>query len=188
MTEHEQPNPTSEGSAMTSESAYSDLRRLIPSLAQELDTLRTSLREHNLWIQRYGSNAAASDPLPSVTRPSNAPVDPELPAYSSADVPAYTASPDGTPVRSTIEEVEDRRSQITEWLREGEEVLREYSGRFAQLAQELGKEDEDVLGTWKEGEPDNALPDYKQVEEREEMMVGGVGEVAPPYVGAGPSS
>jgi hypothetical protein len=103
-------------------------------------------------------------------------------------VPAYTASPNGTPVRSTIEEVEDRRGQITEWLREGEEVLREYSARFAQLAQELGKEDEDVLGTWKEGEPDNALPDYKQVEEREEMMVGGVGEVAPPYVGDASSS
>jgi hypothetical protein len=80
MTEHEQPNPTSEVPAVTSESAYNDLRRLIPSLAQELDTLRTSLREHNLWIQRYGSNTAASDPLPSVTRPSNAPVDPELPA------------------------------------------------------------------------------------------------------------
>jgi hypothetical protein len=80
MTEHEQPNPTSEVPAVTPESAYNDLRRLIPSLAQELESLRTSLREHNVWIQRYGSNTAASDPLPSVTRPSNAPVDPELPA------------------------------------------------------------------------------------------------------------
>jgi hypothetical protein len=80
MAVYEQPTPTSEGPAATSESAYDDLRRLIPSLAHELDSLRTSLREHNVWIQRYGSNTAASEFLPSVALTSNVPVDPELPA------------------------------------------------------------------------------------------------------------
>lgn len=42
---------------------------------------------------------------------------------------------------------------------------------------------EDLLGTWHEAHPDNALPGYRQVEEREELMVGGVGEVPPPYLG-----
>lgn len=41
---------------------------------------------------------------------------------------------------------------------------------------------EDVLGTWTESNPDNALPGYNQVEERAELMVGGVGEVPPPYI------
>ena len=52
---------------------------------------------------------------------------------------------------------------------------------------------DDVLGTWIEGEGmdaegENALPDYEVVERREELMVGGVGEVPPPYVGKGPQS
>lgn len=42
---------------------------------------------------------------------------------------------------------------------------------------------EDLLGTWHEAHPDNALPGYQQIEEREELMVGGVGEVPPPYLG-----
>jgi len=80
----------------------------------------------------------------------------------------------------------ERRDQITEWLREGEDVLREYSARFAQVGRELGMPFDDVLGTWIEGQgdADNALPDYEVVEHREELMVGGVGEVPPPYVGA----
>jgi hypothetical protein len=169
--------------AVSSESAYQDLRRLIPSLAHELDELRTSLREHNVWLQRYGfENAPTAAPaVGTITPPSDN--DPELPAYSGVDVPPYTASANQAP-RSRREEVEDRKNQIIEWLREGEEVLREYSARFAQLGQELGMEDEDILGTWKEGEADNALPDYERVEEREELMVGGVGEVPPPYVGS----
>ncbi len=78
-------------------------------------------------------------------------------------------------------EVAQRRDQLTEWLKEGEDVLREYSARFAQLATELELPAEDLLGTWHEAAPDNALPDYEMVEEREELMVGGVGEVPPPY-------
>lgn len=169
---------------ITAESAYHDLRRLIPSLAQELDGLRTSLREHNLWLQRYSYSSSSNnpDPLTSVSRPA-ANTDLELPAYSGVDVPPYTASSDGPPVRSTRQEVEDRQHQITEWLSEGEDVLREYSARFAQLAEELSMPFEDVLGTWTESNPDNALPDYKRVEEREDRMVGGVGEVPPPYMG-----
>lgn len=62
-------------------------------------------------------------------------------------------------------------------------MLREYSARYAQLAQELGMPQEDLLGTWHEAHPDNALPGYQMVEEREEYMVGGVGEVPPPYLG-----
>lgn len=79
----------------------------------------------------------------------------------------------------------ERRDQITEWLREGEDVLREYSARFAQVGRELGMPYDDVLGTWIEGEgsTDNALPGYEAVETNEDLMVGGVGEVPPPYVG-----
>lgn len=67
-------------------------------------------------------------------------------------------------------------------------MLREYSARFAQVGRELGMPFDDVLGTWIEGDPthgggDNALPDYEVIERREELMVGGVGEVPPPYVG-----
>lgn len=63
-------------------------------------------------------------------------------------------------------------------------MLREYSARHAQLAAELGlPNDEDLLGTWHEAHPDNALPGYVQVERNEELMVGGVGEVPPPYLG-----
>lgn len=83
---------------------------------------------------------------------------------------------------STREEVQDRRDQLTEWLKEGEDTLREYSGRFAQLSQELNLPPEDILGTWNEANPDNALPDYERIETNEELMVGGVGEVPPPYV------
>jgi hypothetical protein len=170
--------------AVTSESAYHDLRHLIPSLAQELDSLRTALREHNLWLQRYSHSSSfnSTDPIPSVSRPTMN-TDPDLPAYSGVDVPPYTTSLNEPLVRSARDEVEDRRNQITEWLSEGEDVLREYSARFAQLAEELGMPFEDVLGTWTESNPDNTLPDYKRIEEREEMMVGGVGEVPPPYTG-----
>jgi hypothetical protein len=69
-----------------------------------------------------------------------------------------------------------------EWLREGEDVLRDYSARFTQLAGELHLPAEDLLGTWREAAPDNALPDYAPIEPHEELMVGGVGEVPPPYV------
>jgi hypothetical protein len=83
---------------------------------------------------------------------------------------------------STREEVQQRRDQLTEWLAEGEDTLREYSARFAQLVQELGMPPEDLLGTWNEANPDNALPDYERIETNEDLMVGGVGEVPPPYV------
>lgn len=88
---------------------------------------------------------------------------------------------------STREEVRERRDQLAEWLREGEDVLREYSARHAQLAAELGLPDEDLLGTWHEAHPDNALPGYQQVEPDEGLMVGGVGEVPPPYLRGRPS-
>ncbi|KAL1877468.1 hypothetical protein Daus18300_002455 [Diaporthe australafricana] len=241
-----QPNntPPTEASSSTSESqsAYNDLKRLIPSLAAELELLRTSLREHSLWLLRYGhtnslpgSSAAgpsgqattstvqpptvhpdqdryieprpippppepqqpaqpsSSQPLPQLPLPPPPPPpsggdqpEPELPGYSASDVPPYTGG-FSTVSASTREEVRQRRDQLTEWLREGEDVLREYSARFAQLAEELGQPVEDPLGTWHNANPDNALPDYQQVEEREELMVGGVGEVPPPYLSERPT-
>ena len=105
----------------------------------------------------------------------------ELPGYTASDVPPYTGGFSSVSA-STREEVCQRRDQLAEWLREGEDVLREYSARFAQLAEELGRPHEDLLGTWRDANPDNALPDYRMVEEREELMVGGVGEVPPPYL------
>ncbi|CAK7205490.1 hypothetical protein SEUCBS139899_008266 [Sporothrix eucalyptigena] len=247
--------------ATSPETAYNDLRRLTPSLAAELDHLRASLREHNLWLQRYGHNssnssggtggqgssshnqndddaALASVPagLPTLTTrptadrtpasnvdalpppptfsptspttsgppadlppphdtpptaPEGAPpasgdapsyasaVDNTLPPYASADVPQYASA-----VRDdVIRDVQERRDQLMEWLKEGEDVLREYSSRLAQLAAELNlpAEDGDVLGTWNEAAPDNALPSYTMIEGREELMVGGVGEVPPTY-------
>ncbi|KAK8103182.1 hypothetical protein PG984_016328 [Apiospora sp. TS-2023a] len=171
-----------------SRSAYSDLRRLIPSLASELDQLRAALREHNLWLQRYGHmSQTPADPYgPPPDQPQQTTTtDPELPAYSASDVPPYTGGPNSVTAygsTSTREEVSQRRDQLTEWLGEGEDVLREYSARFAQLTEELRMPPEDLLGTWNEASPDNALPDYAQVETREELMVGGVGEVPPPYV------
>ncbi|KAK6857027.1 hypothetical protein PG995_007214 [Apiospora arundinis] len=182
---------TGEGSDQSeSRSAYNDLRRLIPSLASELDQLRTALREHNLWLQRYGhmsqTPADPYGPPPPADQPQQPPAaaDPELPAYSASDVPPYTGGPNSVTAGSTStrEEVQQRRDQLTEWLAEGEDVLREYSARFAQLTEELRMPPEDLLGTWNEASPDNALPDYAQVETREELMVGGVGEVPPPYV------
>ncbi|KAK7973411.1 hypothetical protein PG996_007638 [Apiospora saccharicola] len=172
-----------------SRSAYSDLRRLIPSLASELDQLRAALREHNLWLQRYGhmsqTPADPYGPPPDQPQQPTTTQDPELPAYSASDVPPYTGGPNSVTAygsTSTREEVSQRRDQLTEWLGEGEDVLREYSARFAQLTEELRMPPEDLLGTWNEASPDNALPDYAQVETREELMVGGVGEVPPPYV------
>ncbi|KAK8070449.1 hypothetical protein PG997_010652 [Apiospora hydei] len=173
-----------------SRSAYQDLRRLIPSLASELDQLRAALREHNLWLQRYGhTSRTPADPYASADQPSGSTAttaaDHELPAYSASDVPPYTGGPNSVTAygsTSTREEVQQRRDQLTEWLGEGEDVLREYSARFAQLTEELRMPPEDLLGTWNEASPDNALPDYAQVETREELMVGGVGEVPPPYV------
>ena len=165
------------------QSAYNDLRQLIPRLAFELENLRTSLREHDLWLQRYGhrpngppdpsavAQPAAADAAPIPDPP--AALDNELPAYSASDVPPYG---------DAREEVAERRNQLVDWLREGEDVLREYSARFAQLASELQLPPEDLLGTWQEAAPDNALPDYERIEYREELMVGGVGEVPPPYV------
>lgn len=170
---------TTSDATISPESAYHDLRRLIPSLASELDSLRTSLREHNLWLLRYGHSSSADDtPLPTTSDLT----EPKLPSYTPSNVPPYSA--DLTSVRpSTREDVQQRRDQIVEWLHEGESVLREYSGRFEQLGAELHMPFEDVLGTWAESDVDNALPDYEQVEEREELMVAGVGEVPPPYVG-----
>lgn len=277
-----------------SEEAYTTLRRLIPQLAEELDTLRASLREHNVWLQRYGSSAEAPhtafssaspyNPANNDTRPETATTiettsssgsssktapnysasatsndaapqnesssealppryasaalgtanvespasgtspAPPPPGYvssasdeagsrdSSSHPPAYPAgssshvlpmSPsqaDGDILPSygntsppppafiapppSREEMAQRRDQTAEWLREGEDVLREYSARFAQLGTELQRPFEDVLGTWESSHPDNALPDYERVEERDELMVGGVGEVPPPYIGA----
>ncbi|KAI0121282.1 hypothetical protein BJ170DRAFT_140340 [Xylariales sp. AK1849] len=185
--------PDGSSSASEARSAYNDLRRLIPALAAELEQLRAALREHNLWLQRYGhtaSTSAAADPYapppPETAPPPEATpsaTDPELPAYSASDVPSYRGRPNSvTPSTSTMEEVQQRREQLTEWLGEGEDTLREYSARFAQLGEELGMPPEDVLGTWNEASPDNALPDYERIETREELMVGGVGEVPPPYV------
>lgn len=168
-------------------------------LASELDQLRAALREHNLWLQRYGHSAASAPGTTTITGTSPAPPAvsdlpgytnaPELPGYSASDVPPYTGGPNSVSLMassastSTREEVEHRRDELTEWLAEGEDTLREYSARFAQLGEELGiSPPEDVLGTWNEASPDNALPDYTQVETREELMVGGVGEVPPPYV------
>lgn len=201
-------------SSSEAQSAYSDLKRLIPSLAAELELLRTSLREHSLWLLRYGHGN--SEPGPPGTNPDlppaassahgaatdhqqqhphqpsgspSAPTGPppafseaEPPAYSASDVPPYTGG-FSTVSASTREEVRARRDQLTEWLREGEDVLREYSARYAQLAEELSLPQEDLLGTWHEAHPDNALPGYQQVEHNEELMVGGVGEVPPPYLG-----
>lgn len=197
------PDESSSSSSSTSElrSAYNDLRRLIPQLAAELDQLRAALREHNLWLQRYGHSATTSstaDPYTQHPPPPPPPADedasaqapppaadPELPAYSASDVPPYTGGPNSVSSGSTStrEEVAARRDTLTEWLREGEDTLREYSARFAQLGLELGvSPPEDILGTWNEASPDNALPDYARVETREELLVGGVGEVPPPYV------
>lgn len=186
--------PTGESADQSeSRSAYNDLRRLIPSLASELDQLRAALREHNLWLQRYGhTSQTPADPYgpppdqqQQPQQPATTTTDPELPAYSASDVPPYTGGPNSVTAygsTSTREEVQQRRDQLTDWLGEGEDVLREYSARFAQLTEELHMPPEDLLGTWNEASPDNALPDYAQVETREELMVGGVGEVPPPYV------
>ncbi|KXJ87916.1 hypothetical protein Micbo1qcDRAFT_167047 [Microdochium bolleyi] len=235
-TSQEEPGPSAPSSSSSSsvnpevQSAYNDLRRLIPMLASELDQLRAALREHNLWLQRYGhsvasapaasqdaltgqppppagqpsqntpstTSSASTQPQPTSGSDSAAPAAgdlpsysgvPELPGYSASDVPPYTGGPNSVSLMassastSTREEVEHRRDELTNWLAEGEDTLREYSARFAQLGEELGiSPPEDVLGTWNEASPDNALPDYAQVETREELMVGGVGEVPPPYV------
>jgi hypothetical protein len=203
-TDHDAPGGPSEapasdaaGSSDLSKGAYDDLRRLIPSLAAELDLLRASLREHNLWLLRYGhSNAAPADPgsdAPDAASDDPPPAGPTHPNHhahppiqgqgqdAASELPAYSAS-DVPPYRGKREEVADRRDQLMEWLKEGEDVLRDYSARFAQLAAELRLPAEDLLGTWREAAPDNALPDYEVIEPHEELMVGGVGEVPPPYV------
>lgn len=246
-----QPGGGESSSSSEAQTAFDDLKRLIPSLAAELELLRTSLREHSLWLLRYGHGggpdaAAASTPSdvdaatanapttttnappttsppggaaaqtppqpqpsgpPSSSSPPSAPSSSaplpappatgepppafteanEPPAYTASDVPPYTGG-FSTVSASTREEVRERRDQLTEWLREGEDVLREYSARHAQLAQQLGRPPEDLLGTWHEAHPDNALPGYQQVERDEALMVGGVGEVPPPYLRGRPSS
>ena len=241
-----------------SHEAYNDLKRLTPSLAAELDHLRASLREHNLWLQRYGQGQGHSDdealaavpaglptlttrppsgsssetestperttavsPPPASTASANAPTSVPAPSglpptvstaaqpaqppqsqqpppttdtTASPDVPSYASIVDNTlppyaasevPLYSSAvrDDVMQRRDQLMEWLREGEEVLRDYSSRLANLARELGlpAEDADALGTWNEAAPDNALPSYTMIEGREELMVGGVGEVPPTY-------
>ncbi|KAI1864952.1 uncharacterized protein JN550_008498 [Neoarthrinium moseri] len=181
--------PSASSSTSELQSAYNDLRRLIPALAAELDQLRAALREHNLWLQRYGHTARADTAADPSAPPATASgtgastTDPELPAYSASDVPPYTGGPNSvTASTSTREEVQQRRDQLIEWLGEGEDTLREYSARFAQLGQDLEMPPEDLLGTWNEASPDNALPDYERIETNEELMVGGVGEVPPPYV------
>lgn len=242
-----QPRGGGESSSSSeAQSAYNDLKRLIPSLAAELELLRTSLREHSLWLLRYGhgqsdgpppADSSSSDagagaasgpagnkqqssqnpsnkqgpasqprssqpPGPSAASSSSAapapggpPTEDPPPAFAEAEPPAYTASDVppytggfSTVSASTREEVRERRDQLLEWLREGEDVLREYSARHAQLAAELGlPDDEDLLGTWHEAHPDNALPGYQQIEPDEGLMVGGVGEVPPPYLRGRPS-
>lgn len=223
-----QPIGGESSSSSEAQTAYDDLKRLIPSLAAELELLRTSLREHSLWLLRYGhgnsappttltagqghaaavssqtgssgrqtavshpqvptgpsSSSSSSSSPPAPTGPPPAFSESEPPAYSASDVPPYTGG-FSTVSASTREEVQARRDQLTEWLREGEDVLREYSARYAQLAEELGLPHEDLLGTWHEAHPDNALPGYQQIERNEELMVGGVGEVPPPYLGGRP--
>lgn len=234
----------------SSRTAYDDLKRLTPSLAAELDHLRASLREHNLWLQRYGQGQGQSDDealaavpagLPTLTtsgpaRPaessevaappppdrtttaspppaftstptsaqpsqtsstqptstptpaqaSTSPTTPDIPSYASIvdnTLPPYAASEVPLYSSAVRDDVMQRRDQLMEYLREGEEVLRDYSARLADLARELGlpAEDADLLGTWNEAAPDNALPSYTQIEGREELMVGGVGEVPPTY-------
>lgn len=222
------PSGGESSSSTEAQTAFDDLKRLIPSLAAELELLRTSLREHSLWLLRYGhggptaastsTTTATNAPPPTTTAPpggaaaqttpqpqaggpsssSSSSVPPtaeepppafteaEPPAYTASDVPPYTGG-FSTVSASTREEVRERRDQLTEWLREGEDVLREYSARHAQLAQQLGLPHEDLLGTWHEAHPDNALPGYQQVERDEALMVGGVGEVPPPYLRGRPS-
>lgn len=222
-----QPTSGGESSLSEAQSAYNDLKRLIPSLAAELELLRTSLREHSLWLLRYGhggsapasgavagtdasssattaahvgqpssaagdshartSSSSQSQSPPAPTGPPPAFSESEPPAYTASDVPPYTGG-FSTVSASTREEVAERRDQLTEWLREGEDVLREYSARYAQLSEELNLPQEDLLGTWHEAHPDNALPGYQQIERNEELMVGGVGEVPPPYLGARPQA
>lgn len=280
-----------EDSSLSDEEAYNSLRRLIPQLAEELDGLRASLREHNVWLQRYGSAPSAPHHVFTSTSPYNPSVatavnssppsvfissdnergepssissiksppnylasstsnslsqastntnlqrplsnpryspdlSPTIPAElstasaqssrrtnASAIIASTTHRPvtvstlgqhgiavttetDGPPSYGNTspppppflpppnrEEMMDRRDQTAEWLREGEDVLREYSARFAQLGTLLRRPFEDVLGSWQGSHPDNALPDYERVEEREDLMIGGVGEVPPPYVG-----
>ncbi|KAL1897958.1 hypothetical protein Sste5346_003810 [Sporothrix stenoceras] len=238
--------------ATSSRTAYDDLKRLTPSLAAELDHLRASLREHNLWLQRYGQGQGQSDDealaavpagLPTLTtgppaetsataqetapappppartttaspppaftstptsaqpsqptstqptststpaQPSASPTTPDIPSYASIvdnTLPPYAASEVPLYSSAVRDDVMQRRDQLMEYLREGEEVLRDYSARLADLARELGlpAEDADLLGTWNEAAPDNALPSYTQIEGREELMVGGVGEVPPTY-------
>src|ERR1700753_1199120 len=114
--------PSSDTSAAASstaelQSTYNDLKRLIPQLAAELDQLRAALREHNLWLQRYGHSAttpATADPYapPASTTPAapSSTNDPELPGYSASDVPPYTGglnSVSGS--TSTRDEVQQRR-------------------------------------------------------------------------------
>lgn len=79
--------------------------------------------------------------------------------------------------------MQNQRDQTIEWLREGEDVLREYSATFAQLSTVLDRPYEDVLHTWRESDVDNALPDYTQIENNVDLMVGGVGELPPDYIG-----
>lgn len=158
---------------------------------------RYSLREHNLWLQRYG-HSSSSTPVPNPTPPTRpsaatasssipeytvpiapAPSSSSVPPYSapssssavptassatpeytaiasgivgggvgaSTDLPAYSASdvPPYTGGGSTRDEVQHRALQITEWLAEGEDLLREYSTRFAQLGEELGMGFEDGM-------------------------------------------
>lgn len=212
------PSGGESSSSTEAQAAFDDLKRLIPSLAAELELLRTSLREHSLWLLRYGHGGAAptttnapptttppggaaaqttpqsqaggpsssSSAPPAAEEPPPAFTEAEPPAYTASDVPPYTGG-FSTVSASTREEVRERRDQLTEWLREGEDVLREYSARHAQLAQQLGLPHEDLLGTWHEAHPDNALPGYQQVERDEALMVGGVGEVPPPYLRGRPS-
>lgn len=245
---------TATDDAASLQTAYNDLKRLTPSLAAELDHLRASLREHNLWLQRYGQGQGQSDdealaavpaglptlttrppaessseteptpertttasPPPAFTPSANPPTSgPPAPTArtsqasapppqqsqppsttdttASPDVPSYASIVDNTlppyaasevPLYSSAvrDDVMQRRDQLIEWLREGEEVLRDYSSRLANLAVKLNlpAEDADALGTWNEAEPDNALPSYTMIEGREELMVGGVGEVPPTY-------
>ena len=281
------------------EENYNSLRRLIPELAQELDGLRASLREHNAWLQRYGDSpqapytafsssspfnqasvtaatastidslttsrgssktpprhspessatttvpvpapqeieessnlpppiypttqsviATASTSNPSQQAPAPPPPDyaeppsaqhpasphtPTPPSYSASSsssssssapqaaapepdvLPSYgNRSPSPPPFTNpppTLTQMQNQRDQTIEWLREGEDVLREYSATFAQLSTVLDRPYEDVLHTWRESDVDNALPDYTQIENNVDLMVGGVRELPPDYIG-----
>ncbi|OAA65306.1 hypothetical protein SPI_02093 [Niveomyces insectorum RCEF 264] len=87
--------------AESSQTAYDDLKRLTPSLAAEVDHLRASLREHNVWLQRYGQDDHDAAPptvptAPQATPPATRPLTVAQPGEApppSQQPPAQSQSP-----------------------------------------------------------------------------------------------